>query len=80
LVRLVIGRNIVAIVCGLAVGLGLAWASGRLLAAHVFGIDATEPRILSAAALGLLAIGILAAWTPARRAARIDPVTALRVE
>ena len=64
----------------IAVGLGLAWASGRLLAAHMFGIEATEPRILSAAALGLLAIGILAAWAPARRAARIDPVTALRVE
>jgi putative ABC transport system permease protein len=80
LVRLVIGRNIVAIMCGLAAGLGIAWASGRMLAAHVFGVTSNDPRVLACAALGLLVIGMLAAWAPARRAARIDPVHALRVE
>jgi putative ABC transport system permease protein len=80
LVRLVLGRSLVVVVAGLAVGMGLAWAGGRLLNAQLFDVTAGEPRVLAAAALGLLMIGGLAAWVPARRAARIDPVMALRSE
>jgi putative ABC transport system permease protein len=80
LVRLVLGRSLIVVVSGLAVGMGLAWAGGRILNAQLFDVTATEPRVLVAAALGLLMIGGLAAWVPARRAARIDPVMALRAE
>ena len=80
LVRLVLGRSLVVVVAGLTVGMGLAWAGGRILNAQLFDVTASEPRVLAAAALGLLVIGGLAAWVPARRAARIDPVMALRAE
>jgi ABC-type antimicrobial peptide transport system permease subunit len=80
LVRLVLGRSLIVVVSGLAVGMGLAWAGGRILNAQLFDVTATEPRVLAAAALGLLVIGGLAAWVPARRAARIDPVMTLRAE
>jgi putative ABC transport system permease protein len=43
-------------------------------------VNSHDPRVLAAAALALLTIGSVAAWLPARRAARIDPVVALRTE
>jgi putative ABC transport system permease protein len=80
LVRLVLGRSLFVIVSGLAVGMGLAWAGGRILNAQLFDITAREPRVLAGAALGLLVVAGVAAWLPARRAARIEPVIALRAE
>jgi putative ABC transport system permease protein len=80
LVRLVLGRSLFVVVTGLFVGMGLAWAGGRILNAQLFEITATDPRVLVGAAIGLLAVGAVAAWVPATRAARIDPVVALRAE
>lgn len=80
LVRLVLGRSLFVVATGLAAGMGLAWASGRILRAQLFDVSATDPRVFAAAAAGMLLVGIVAAWLPARRAARIDPVTALRAE
>ena len=68
------------VVAGLAVGMGLAWAAGRILSAQLFDIAANNPYVLAAAAVGLLLVGSVSAWLPARRAARIDPVVALRTE
>ena len=59
---------------------GLAWAGGRLLQSQLFGVAASDARVLGGAALLLLFIGAGAAWIPARRAARVDPVAALRTE
>jgi predicted permease len=80
LVRLILARSLGVVVTGLAAGSGLAWANARLLSAQMFEVSANDPRVLVAAALALLTIGALAAWLPARRAARIDPVIALRTE
>lgn len=80
LVRLVLARSLFVVVAGLAVGLGLAWASGRVVNAQLFDVSVHEPRVLAGAALGLLTIGGFAAWVPARRAAHVDPVIALRSE
>src|SRR5436190_4591702 len=80
LVWLVLGRSLFVVVAGLAVGMGLAWASGRILNAQLFDVTASEPRVLVGTALGLLLVAGVAAWLPARRAARIDPVVALRAE
>jgi putative ABC transport system permease protein len=80
LVRLVLGRSLVVVVIGLGVGVGLAWASGRILNAQLFDVTASEPRVLVGAAFGLLIVAGVAAWLPARRAARIDPSIALRAE
>jgi len=80
LVELVLRRSLLVVAAGLVVGLGLAWASGRILSAQLFDISASEPRVLAGAVLGVLLVGAFAAWVPARRAARIDPVIALRDE
>ena len=60
--------------------MGLTWAVGRILNAQLFDITARDPRVLAGAAVGMLLVGGCAAWLPARRAARIDPVIALRAE
>jgi ABC-type lipoprotein release transport system permease subunit len=52
----------------------------RFLKSFLFGVDATDPVTLGAAALALVAISALASWIPARRAARVDPAGALRAE
>jgi ABC-type lipoprotein release transport system permease subunit len=66
--------------CGLAGGLALAWMGGRVIRAQLFEVDAHDPRVLAAAVSAVLLVGGMAAWLPARRAARIEPTVALRVE
>ena len=80
LVRLVLARSLFVVVTGLAAGIGLAWAGGRILNAQLFDVTAGDPRVLGTAAFAVLVIGCVAAWLPARRAARIEPVIALRTE
>jgi predicted permease len=65
---------------GIAAGLGGALALGRLVASQVFGLKASDPStlLMSAALLTLVALG--ASWIPARRAASVDPMRALRHE
>ena len=80
LIRLLLRHSLFVVAAGLAIGMGLAWAGGRVLTAQLFDVTATDFRVIAGAATGLLLIGGLAAWVPARRAARIDPVVALRTE
>ena len=78
--RLVVGRALaltsVAIILG-AIG---ARALARLLGTLLFGVGPADPATFVAAAAALAAVGALAAYLPARRAARIDPVRALAEE
>ena len=78
-VRLVLQRSLIVILCGLAGGLVLAWAGGKAINAQLFGVAASNARVITGAAAGVFAVGLFAAWVPARRAAKIDPVVALRV-
>jgi predicted permease len=80
LVRLMLRHGMLVVVAGLSVGLGLAWASAGIISAQLFDVAAREPSVFAAAALGMLAVGTLAVWLPARRAARIDALIALRTE
>jgi ABC-type antimicrobial peptide transport system permease subunit len=74
-------RDVTAMVAiGVALGAGGAFVSADLARNLVFGISATEPAVLATAAAVLGAAAFLAAWLPARRAARVDPLTALRHE
>jgi len=72
----------VAIVCaaGLAIGILAAAQLSRLVEGMVFGFKPGDPRVIAAAALVLLGIALLAALIPARRAAAMDPMRALRCE
>ena len=65
---------------GIAVGLAGAMAVTRLLSSMLFQVTARDPLSLAAAPAVLLAVALLAAWLPARRAVRIDPVRTLREE
>ena len=63
---------------GLAIGLVGSFALSRLITSMLFGIAPTDPMTFVAVSAILLAIGLLASWLPARRATRIDPISALR--
>jgi len=76
----VLGEGARITVLGLVVGLVAALGLTRLLRAFVFGVDPLDPRILAAGAGLVCALALLASWLPARRAARIDPVEALRAD
>jgi predicted permease len=65
---------------GLVLAAPLAWWLKRFIATELYGIAATDPRTIALAAVGLTAVGLLAAAVPARRAAHIDPMRALRDE
>ena len=65
---------------GAALGVGLSLAGARLLSRFLYGVRAYDLRTFLAATLALLAVGLVAAWVPARRAASIDPNEALRAE
>src|SRR5262249_40799244 len=71
-----------ALLCGIAVTLGLfaAWGMGRLLASQLSEVSPADPLALAGAAAVLLAVGTLAILVPAYRAARLDPLLALRQE
>jgi putative ABC transport system permease protein len=65
---------------GLAVGLSAAFAMGRLIESQLFGVKASDPFVFSLAAGLLAGVALLAGWLPARKAAGVDPITALRYE
>jgi predicted permease len=66
------------IVAGLLLGCAAALAVGRVLAAQIPEVDAFDPLVLGGAAFALATAASLASWLPARRAARVDPLQALR--
>jgi ABC-type antimicrobial peptide transport system permease subunit len=70
------GARLVAI--GIAAGLPAAWAVTRLVESMLFGLTPTDPAALGGAIVLLVAAAQAAAWLPARRASRVDPLTALR--
>jgi ABC-type antimicrobial peptide transport system permease subunit len=68
------------LLAGVVVGLGLALASGKLLRGFLYGVKAHDGWTLAGAALLLFLSGMLAAYLPARRAALVNPMEALRSE
>jgi len=63
---------------GLVIGLLGSFALTRLISKLLFGVAPTDPLTFASVSAILLGIGVLASWIPARRATRIDPITALR--
>jgi putative ABC transport system permease protein len=65
---------------GVIVGLGLAYAGSRLIVSLLYGVSARDPVVFAATTVLLLAVALVACWLPARRAARLSPLEALRTE
>jgi putative ABC transport system permease protein len=65
---------------GAAIGIGCALALTRLMSDLLYGIGATDPATFAGLALVLIVVAITACYLPARRAMRVNPVTALRCE
>jgi predicted permease len=78
--RLVLAHALRIVAVGLIVGLVGAFGVTRVLQTFLFGVTPTDPIAFTIVTLLLLAVGLLAAWLPARRATRIDPSAALRAE
>ena len=78
--RMVVGGGLRLALAGVLIGVTLSLAAGRFISTLLFGVRATDPLTFSAVAAALLATAVLAAWIPARRATRVDPMVALRYE
>ena len=77
---LILGHGLRLLGLGLAIGAAGALASSRLLRSFLFGVSPFDPSIYLAVGLLLACAALLAAWLPARRAARLNPITVLRNE
>ena len=74
-------REIVRIsIAGLGIGLVAAFAIGKLIESQLFGVKASNPLVFLTSAVLLSAVALLAGWLPARKAASVDPMVALRYE
>jgi predicted permease len=79
-VRLVMRETLLLVVIGIAIGLSAALATTRLVASLLYGLTPNDPLTIAAASALLLAVAVLAGYLPARRAAQVDPMVALRCE
>ena len=78
--RLVMKSGLLLAIIGILLGAGAAYWLTRLLANRLYDVTPTDPLTFASVALVLLAVALLACYLPARRAARLDPMAALRCE
>ncbi|MCW5556697.1 MAG: ABC transporter permease [Verrucomicrobiae bacterium] len=80
IVTLVLRQGLALVVVGGALGLGVALLATRFLTTLLYGVTPADPVTFMAVMAMLVAVALLACWLPARRAARVDPMEALRTE
>ena len=77
---MVVGDGARLIAAGVALGLAGEWALGRYLGALLYGISPADPLLLASISFGMILAALAAMYVPARRAATVDPLVALRYE
>ena len=80
ILKTAIGKNMTPILIGVGVGLAGALALSQLIVKLLYGITPTDPQTFVGVALLMLGVALFATYIPARRASRINPITALRTE
>jgi putative ABC transport system permease protein len=75
---MVVGKSVALTVAGVGIGIGLAMATTRLLATLLFEVSPLDPLTFAAVSAFVTILGIVAAYIPARRASRMDPVQVIR--
>jgi ABC-type antimicrobial peptide transport system permease subunit len=79
-VRMIVRQAGNVALAGITVGLAAAFASGRLIESLLYGVSPRDPGVLAGTTAVLLCVVLLACWLPARRAARLNPLDALRAD
>lgn len=77
---LLLGQSLKLALIGIGLGLVLAFVVTRFASSLLYGVSASDPVVFGGTALLLVLVALLASYMPARRATRIDPVTALRYD
>jgi putative ABC transport system permease protein len=80
IVRMVIRQGMVVALAGIVTGIAAAFALTRLMATLLYDVKPTDPFTFAAVVIALTATALLASWIPSRKAARVDPLRALRYE
>jgi ABC-type antimicrobial peptide transport system permease subunit len=78
--RMIVRHGAVLALAGIAAGLATALAGSRLLESLLYGVSPRDPGIFAGTTLILLGVALAACWLPARRAARLNPLQALRTD
>jgi putative ABC transport system permease protein len=78
--RLVLAEGLTVTLLGVAVGLAAAFAFSHVIASYLYGISSNDPLTMAMSSLLLIAVALLASYIPAHRAAKVDPLAALRYE
>jgi putative ABC transport system permease protein len=76
----IVGRGLALAGAGLALGVLAAWAGTGIMRNLLFGVQPNDPATFVVVTALLLSVSLIASWIPARRATRVDPMTALRAE
>jgi predicted permease len=80
ILKLILRRALLLVVAGLTIGGAMAWFAVRFASSYIYGVKAHDGLTFAAVVLVLAAASFFAAWLPARRAASVDPILALRSE
>jgi len=80
ILRLVLGAGLISVTTGVLIGLVSAFGLSRLLSSLLFGVNPNDPRVFAVVSVLTIVVALLATYLPARRAAKVDPMVALRYE